>query len=89
MILSFAGGGIFASGKLQVDVEGNIWSGVNWMPGSQSGVYHDIGGGTIKLSPAGTALSPPITGFTGMGVDGIGWGTGMAKNRVWVSSFNG
>ena len=89
MILSFAGGGIFAPGKLQIDAEGNVWSGVNWMPGSQSGVYHDIGGGTIKLSPAGTALSPPITGFTGMGVDGIGWGTGMAKNRVWVSSFNG
>ena len=89
MILSFAGGGIFASGKLQVDVEGNIWSGVNWMPGSQSGVYRNIGGGTIKLSSNGTALSPPITGFTGMGVDGVGWGTGMAKNRVWVSSFNG
>ncbi|MFL3655784.1 MAG: hypothetical protein ACJ04P_11975 [Halioglobus sp.] len=89
MILSFAGGGIFAPGKLQVDVEGNIWSGVNWMPGSQSGVYHNIGGGTIKLSPNGTALSPPITGFTGMGVDGIGWGTGMTKDRVWVSSFNG
>jgi len=89
MILSFAGGGIFAAGKLQVDAEGNIWSGVNWMPGSQSGVYHNIGGGTIKLSPNGSALSPPITGFTGMGVDGVGWGTGMAKDRVWVSSFNG
>ncbi|MCX2978801.1 hypothetical protein [Candidatus Marimicrobium litorale] len=89
MILSFAGGGIFAPGKLQIDDEGNIWSGVNWMPGSQSGVYHNIGGGTIKLSPKGTALSPPITGFTGMGVDGIGWGTGMANDRVWVSSFNG
>ena len=89
MILSFAGGGIFAAGKLQVDAEGNIWSGVNWMPGSQSGVYHNIGGGTIKLSPNGAALSPPITGFTGMGVDGVGWGTGMAKDRVWVSSFNG
>ena len=89
MILSFAGGGIFAAGKLQVDAEGNIWSGVNWMPGSQSGVYHNIGGGTIKLSPNGSALSPPITGFTGMGVDGVGWGTGMARDRVWVSSFNG
>ncbi|MDC0361536.1 hypothetical protein OAN12_00650 [Halioglobus sp.] len=89
MILSFAGGGIFAAGKLQIDAEGNIWSGVNWMPGSQSGVYHNIGGGTIKLSPNGSALSPPITGFTGMGVDGVGWGTGMARDRVWVSSFNG
>ncbi|NQX87290.1 MAG: hypothetical protein HRT77_01360 [Halioglobus sp.] len=89
MILTFAGGGIFAPGKLQIDVNGNVWSGVNWMPGSQSGVYHNIGGGTIKLSSNGTALSPPITGFSGMGVDGVGWGTGMAEDRVWVSSFNG
>ena len=52
-----------------------MWCGQNWMAGSQSGVRKSIGGGLIKFSPNGTALSPPITGFTGMGVDGIGWGT--------------
>ena len=39
--------------------------------------------------PTGPPLSPPITGFTGMGVDGIGWGTGVALDKVWVTSFNG
>ena len=71
------------------DADGNLWSGQNWMPGSQSGVIHSIGGGTIKFAPNGTPLSPPITGFTGMGIDGIGWGTGVTRDKVWVTSFNG
>ena len=71
------------------DAEGNLWSGQNWLPGSQSGVMNGIGGGTIKFAPNGTALSPAITGFTGMGVDGIGWGTAVAPDKVWVASFNG
>ena len=41
------------------------------MAGSQSGVIHSIGGGVVKISPNGTPLSPPITGFTGMGIDGV------------------
>ncbi len=89
LMLKFAGGGVYSPGKLQVDASGNIWSGQNWMAGSQSGVIHGIGGGTVKLAPDGTALSPPITGFTGMGVDGIGWGTGMALDKVWIGGLNG
>jgi len=69
------------------DVDGNLWSGMNWMPGSQSGV--NTGGGVGKYSPNGTALSPPITGFTGMGIDGVGWGTAVTKDRIWITSFNG
>ena len=61
----------------------------NWMPGSQSGVNKSIGGGVVKFAPNGTALSPPITGFTGMGIDGVGWGTAVTKDQVWISSFNG
>jgi hypothetical protein len=87
--LCFSGGGNYSAGKLCFDAEGNLWSGQNWMPGSQSGVVRSIGGGTIKFAPNGTALSPPITGFTGMGVDGIGWGTGVTKDKVWVTGFNG
>ena len=71
------------------DAEGNLWSGMNWMPGSQSGVNKSIGGGVIKFTPNGIALSPPITGFTGMGIDGVGWGTAVTKDRVWITSFNG
>ena len=87
--LCFAGGGVYSVGRIMFDAEGNAWSGQNWMAGSQSGVNKSIGGGVVKLSPNGTALSPPITGFTGMGIDGMGWGTAVTKDKVWVSSFNG
>jgi hypothetical protein len=87
--LCFSGGGCYASGRLMFDGEGNLWCGMNWMPGSQSGVIRSIGGGVGKFAPNGTSLSPAITGFTGMGIDGVGWGTAVTKDRVWISSFNG
>ena len=71
------------------DAKGNLWSGQNWMAGSQSGAINNIGGGVVKLAPNGTPLSPPITGFTGMGLDGDGWGTAVTLDKVWASSFNG
>lgn len=87
--LAFSGGGNFANGRFMFDAQGNLWSGMNWMPGSQSGVNKSTGGGVGKYSPNGTALSPPIMGFRGMGIDGVGWGTAVTKDRVWISSFNG
>ena len=87
--LAFSGGGDYANGRFMFDADGNLWSGQNWLPGSQSGVNKSTGGGVIKFTPNGTALSPPITGFTGMGIDGVGWGTAVTKDRVWISSFNG
>lgn len=89
LMLKFVAGGIYSPGKLGVDRHGNIWSGLNWLAGSQSGVIRNIGGGTVKLRSDGVTLSPPISGFTGMGVDGIGWGTGVSNNNIWVTSFNG
>lgn len=89
LMLCYAGGGMFANGRLMFDADGNLWSGQNWMPGSQSGVIKSIGGGVLKMTPNGIPLSPPITGFTGMGLDGVGWGTAVTKDRVWASSFNG
>ncbi len=38
------------------DAEGNLWSGQNWMPGSQSGVIKSKGGGVVKLTPNGKPL---------------------------------
>src|SRR5262249_11262793 len=61
--LWFDGGGALAAGKLSIDAKGNVWSGVNWMPGSQSGIATNLGGGTAKFASDGTALSPAITGF--------------------------
>jgi len=87
--LAFAGGGMYANGRFMFDADGNLWSGQNWMPGSQSGAVHSIGGGVLKMTPNGTPLSPPITGFTGMGIDGVGWGTAVTRDRVWITSFNG
>jgi hypothetical protein len=87
--LCFAGGGMFANGRFMFDAEGNLWSGQNWMPGSQSGTIRSIGGGVIKITPNGTPLSPPITGFTGMGLDGVGWGTAVTSEHVWATGFNG
>ena len=89
LMLCFAGGGYYAGGKFMFDANGNLWSGQNWMPGAQNTVLNNIGGGTVKFAPNGTALSPAITGFTGMGVDGVGWGTGVDLEKVWITSFNG
>jgi uncharacterized protein (TIGR03000 family) len=87
--LCFAGGGMCANGRFMFDADGNLWSGQNWMPGSQSGVLKNIGGGVLKMTPNGKPLSPPITGFTGMGLDGVGWGTAVTREHVWATSFNG
>jgi hypothetical protein len=87
--LAFAGGGIYSPGRLMFDANGNLWSGQNWMAGSQSGVNKSTGGGVSKFTPNGIPLSPPITGFTGMGIDGVGWGTAVTNDSVWISSFNG
>jgi hypothetical protein len=87
--LAFSGGGVYSNGRFMFDADGNLWSGMNWMPGSQSGVNKSTGGGVVKFTPNGIPLSPPITGFTGMGIDGVGWGTAVTKDRVWISSFNG
>jgi hypothetical protein len=87
--LCFAGGGLYSPGRLMFAADGNLWSGQNWTPGSQSGVIRSIGGGVVKFSPNGTPLSPAITGFTGMGLDGVGWGTAVTRDNVWASSFNG
>src|SRR5258708_24996141 len=59
------------------------------MPGWKSGVLQGLGGGVLKMASNGTPLSPPITGFTGMGIDGVGWGTAVTRDRVWITSFNG
>ncbi len=89
LILRFAGGGNYAPGRVMVDPEGNLWSGSNWMAGSQSSAAKGIGGGVAKFGPDGATLSPPVTGFMGAGVNGIGWGTAVTKDNVWASSFNG
>ena len=70
------------------DADGNLWSGLNWMPGSQSGVDQEHRRRRRSSSPpTGPPLSPPITGFTGMGIDGVGWGTAVTLDKVWVGEL--
>ena len=54
--LVFDGGGALALGKLMFDGKGSMWSGTNWMPGSQSGVVNNIGGGVTHFGPGSTPL---------------------------------
>src|SRR5690242_52085 len=39
--------------------------------------------------PERDAPLPANHGFTGMGLDGVGWGTAVTREHVWASSFNG
>jgi hypothetical protein len=89
LVLRFSGGGLYAPGRLMFDADGNLWSGVNWMPGSQSNAVKNIGGGAVKFGPDGSALSPPVTGFMGAGINGVGWGTAVTRDNVLITSFNG
>ena len=82
------GGGAMALGKMMFDDNANMWSGANWMPGSQSGVINSIGGGLTRFNASGEALSPSPQGYNGQGLNGVGWGTGVSTNYAWVGTFN-
>jgi hypothetical protein len=84
--LKFTGGGLSAPGKIMFDGEGNAWTGVNFIVGSQAS--DDLWDGNLaKFSPNGKPLSPATTGSTGGGVEGPGFGTAIdAAGRAWVTS---
>ncbi|SIO40551.1 NHL repeat-containing protein [Halodesulfovibrio marinisediminis] len=86
--IKFTGGGIYSPGRMMFDNRANLWSGQNWMPGSQSGLISSIGGGVVRLGPDGSPISPAITGYNGQGLDGVGWGTTVSNDKVWISTFN-
>jgi hypothetical protein len=89
LMLCFWGGGLEASGRLQFDADGNAWVGNNWIPGAQSNVVNNIPGHVAKLAPDGAPLSPPIIGFTGAGLQGLGWGGAVTLDSVWMPGLNG
>ncbi|MET0705516.1 MAG: hypothetical protein ABWY82_01545, partial [Tardiphaga sp.] len=84
--LKFTGGGLTAPGKLMFDSEGNLWTGANFIVGSQgSDALWD--GNMAKFAPNGRALSPAPTGFAGGGLEGPGFGTAVdANDRIWITS---
>ena len=87
--LRFTGGGYYAGGKLMFDRQGNAWTVDNFQVGAQAQDYF-WQGGLSKFSPDGTPLSPPVTGFTGGGLLGPGFGLAIdASDNLWMTSFAG
>ena len=87
--LKFSGGGLSGGGKLMFDSQGNVWVVDNFMPGAQNQDYF-WRGHLSKFAPDGKPLSPPITGFTGGGLLGPGFGLAIdAEENLWTSSFAG
>jgi hypothetical protein len=84
--IKFTGGGFAGGGKLMFDNEGNAWTADNFMMGSQSQSFR-WDGTLSKFAPNGEPLSPPVTGFTGGGLGGPGFGLTLdAQENVWLTS---
>ena len=87
MPLKFTGGGLSAPGKIMFDSQGNLWAGDNFIVGFQN--QDEFWNGNLsKFAPNGRPLSPMTTGFTGGGVEGIGFGLAIdADDNVWGTCY--
>ena len=71
----------------EIDSEGNLWAGDNFIVGFQN---QDAlwAGNLSKFAPNGKPLSPMTTGFTGGGVEGIGFGLCVdAQDNCWATTY--
>jgi streptogramin lyase len=85
--LKFDGGGLSAPGKMMFDSRGNLWAGNTFIVGFQN---QDAlwAGNLSKFAPNGRPLSPMTTGFTGGGLQGVGFGLAIdADDNVWVTCY--
>src|SRR5260370_11211158 len=85
--LEFTGGGLSGPGKIMIDSEGNVWAGDNFLFGAQN---QDAlwAGHLSKFARNGRPLSPMTTGFTGGGVEGIGFGLAIdSHDNVWATTY--
>jgi len=88
--LVYAGGGLNSLGGIAIDGEGNMWTGDNFLVGSQSTIYKGFGGGISKIAPNGRPLSPMTFGYRGGGIDTPGFGIAIGTDdKVWVTSLDG
>jgi hypothetical protein len=87
--LVYAGGGLNSPGGIAIDGEANLWAADNCLVGSQSTVWHTVGGGLSKLAPNGRPLSPMTFGYRGGGIDNPGFGIAVSDDKVWASSLDG
>jgi hypothetical protein len=85
--LKFTGGGLSAPGRMMFDSKGNLWAGDNFIVGAQN-VDELWDGNLSEFAPNGKPLSPMTTGFTGGGVEGVGYGLAIdAADNVWVTTY--
>ena len=87
--LWFDGGGALAAGKLSIDADGNVWNGVNWMPGSQSGVAANLGGGTANTLPTAPRCRRRLPGLPAWDLTAWAGAPGVSKDKVWIGGLNG
>jgi len=85
--LKFSGGGLSAPGRMMFDSKGNLWAGNNFIVGAQNqDALWD--GNLSEFAPNGRPLSPMTTGFTGGGLEGVGYGLAIdANDNVWVTTY--
>jgi len=70
-----------------LDSKGNLWAGDNFIVGAQN---QDAlwAGNLSKFAPDGKPLSPMTSGFTGGGVEGIGFGLAIdAQDNCWGTTY--
>jgi streptogramin lyase len=85
--LRFTGGGLNAPGRMMFDSKGNLWAGDNFIVGAQN-VDALWDGNLSEFGPNGKPLSPMTTGFTGGGLEGVGYGLAIdADDNVWVTTY--
>jgi hypothetical protein len=84
LVLLYTDSDLYASGRIALDADGNVWSSTNWQPGTQNGSTS-----ISVLNPVGTpTFGSPITGG---GMKGGAWGAAIAPGGgdVWMGSFGG
>jgi hypothetical protein len=79
--------GLSAPGKIMIDSKGNVWAGNNFLVGAQN--QDSLWDGNLsKFAPNGRPLSPMTFGFTGGGIEGVGFGVAIdAQDNVWATTY--
>jgi hypothetical protein len=83
LVLLYTATDLYASGRIALDADGNVWSSTNWEPGTQNPSTS-----VSVLDPAGLpTFGSPISGG---GMRGGAWGIAITpEGTVWVPSFGG
>lgn len=74
---------LYASGRIALDAQGNMWTNNNWQPGTQNGSTNI----NVLNAVGAPILNSPIYGG---GLNGQGWGNAIAQDgSVWIGNYHG